>query len=130
MLWDLHNAAVPFLRTRGVPWLRTKYEDFAAQPAVTVRRVAEFAGVDPQAFPPGRLGPDWLELQPSHTVSGNPIRFSAGRIAVRADDRWRDELPRAQRALVTAMTAPMLGRYGYLTSPRPVSGAALREVGP
>lgn len=113
VLWNLHNAAVPFLRRVDVPWLRSRYEDFAADPAGTVRRVAEFAGVDPDRFRPDSIGDGWLHLAPSHTVSGNPVRFSSGRIDVRADTRWRDELPGSQRRLVTAMTLPMMRRYGY-----------------
>jgi hypothetical protein len=53
-------------------------------------------------------------LSPSHTVAGNPMRFRTGPTQLRRDDAWRTELPRGRRRLVTALTAPLLARYGYL----------------
>jgi hypothetical protein len=46
------------------------------------------------------------------------MRFTAGRILVRRDERWRAGrpagLPAAQRREVTALTLPLLAGYGYL----------------
>jgi hypothetical protein len=41
------------------------------------------------------------------------MRFATGRIPIRMDDRWRAALPAAQRRRVTALTLPLLVRYGY-----------------
>jgi hypothetical protein len=49
----------------------------------------------------------------SHTVSGNPSRFEAGRTRIARDDRWQDSMPRGERLLTTALTSPLLHRYGY-----------------
>jgi hypothetical protein len=69
------------------------------------------AGVAPDAA----AGPAaWAELGVHHTASGNPMRFSTGRIAIRPDDAWREAMPRTQRRAVTALTLPLLARYGYL----------------
>ncbi len=111
--WDLHNAVVPLLRRRGVPWQLSRYEDFAADPAGSLRRVVEFAGLDPDRFRAGTIGEGWLDLRPSHTVSGNPVRFDSGRVEVRLDDRWRVEMSSGRRLLVSGMTWPMLRRYDY-----------------
>jgi len=121
-LWDAHNAAVGLLRSRrGVPVLRSRYEDFAGTPEATVLAVAAFAGLSPDGFPPGSLGPDWVTIGGAHTVSGNPVRFSTGRTLVRRDDRWRTAMPARQQAGVTALTWPLLWRYGY---PLRVGGAS------
>ncbi len=48
-----------------------------------------------------------------HTVSGNPVRFEAGPIEIRPDLEWRTALPTGKRRLVTALTWPLLRRYGY-----------------
>jgi hypothetical protein len=42
------------------------------------------------------------------------MRFRTGALTLRRDDAWRDALPRGRRWLVSALTAPMLARYGYL----------------
>jgi hypothetical protein len=48
-----------------------------------------------------------------HALGGNPIRFRPDRGPLRVDREWRQQLsPRARRT-VTALTAPMLRRYGY-----------------
>jgi hypothetical protein len=51
-------------------------------------------------------------------VGGNPARFSAGATELRADDEWQRRMPAAARIEATALTAPLLPRYGY-----PVIGA-------
>jgi len=117
-LWNGHNAAVALLARCGVPVLRVRYEDLAADPAVVLARVAGFAGLPGGAF----AGPDlgggpgrwWAELGPAHTVSGNPMRFTTGQVPITTDNRWRTALPAADRRLVTGLTLPLLAGYGYL----------------
>jgi hypothetical protein len=117
--WNTQNAAVALLGRRGVPVLLVRYEDLTAGPAATVDRIAAFAGLPgrPAAAGPA-IGRDasgwWAELGPAHTVSGNPMRFTTGRLPIRADERWRDAMPAADRHTVTALTLPLLARYGYL----------------
>jgi len=47
------------------------------------------------------------------TASGNPMRFTTGKVAIRRDDRWRTAMPPSHRRTVTALTLPLLARYGY-----------------
>ena len=55
-----------------------------------------------------------VDLRVSHTVAGNPGRLETGTIPLRLDDAWRDALPDGARRTVTALTWPLLLRYGYL----------------
>ena len=55
----------------------------------------------------------WAELYFSFGV-GQPLRFAAGRIPIRLDDEWRTAMSKVQRRKVTAITLPLLARYGYL----------------
>ena len=74
-----------------------RYEDFTAAPAGTLGRIAAFAGLPgpPPDGPPltaGVLDTDeagrwWAELRATHTASGNPMRFTTGRVPVRRDDQ-------------------------------------------
>ena len=123
-LWTAQNAAFHLLAARAQV-LRLRYEDFTADPAGTVRRLREFAGLpdDPAALriltdpddarpaPPGDLEPSPARM---HSVAGNPLRFNGGPLRVRRDEAWRTRLPRRSRAVVSLATLPFRVRYGYL----------------
>jgi hypothetical protein len=55
----------------------------------------------------------------SHGLSGNPSRFSHGEVTLRADEAWRERMPRRDRVVVTALGSPLLLRYGWQLSTRP-----------
>ena len=111
LLWSVWNAATLRLWGRGA-YLRVRYEDLVADPAGTTRRIALFAGAGPDVALPFDAGGS-LVLRPTHSVAGNPARHRTGAVPVAADDEWRAALPRRSRWLVTALTAPLLGRLGY-----------------
>ena len=111
-LWVGHNLLFALLRRLGTRTRLLRYEDFVAAPRDVLAALAAFAGR------PGTDGPftddATVVLSPSHTVAGNPMRFRTGPVALRRDDAWRQRLPRPRRWLVSALTAPLLARYGYL----------------
>jgi hypothetical protein len=119
--WNVQNGALQLLARAGVPTLRVRYEDLVAAPKATLARVAAFAGVPAADRGLAFLGDDggrrWAELRAAHTVSGNPMRFATGRVPIRADERWRTAMPGSQVRVVTAVTLPLLARYGYLRRP-------------
>jgi hypothetical protein len=113
-LWVGHNLFFGLLGRLGTRTRLLRYEDFVAEPARVLEELAAFAGLP---IGPGAL--DFLDgsaalLTPSHTVAGNPMRFRTGPTTLRRDDAWRAELPRGRRLLVSALTSPLLARYGYL----------------
>jgi hypothetical protein len=117
-LWASQNLAFHGLEARGVPTLRLRYEDIVANPREALATVAQFAGLDPESARSATWLRDddsesWASLAPSHTVSGNPVRFQTGEIAIRPDDRWRTEMARGPRRIVTALTLPLLASYKY-----------------
>ncbi len=111
--WDVANAytelAIP-LRRR--PFIRIRYEDLARVPARVVERLARFA--DLPAVAPQSGDATTFDLQAHHTIGGNPMRFEQGAIKVRSDEEWRTALGPGPRRLVTALTLPLLAKYGYL----------------
>jgi hypothetical protein len=108
-LWLAWNAAAPAL-FRGRSML-VRYEDLVADPRPVVDSILAFAGHDAGGAP--FLDERTVSLGTSHTVAGNPDRLRAGPVQVRLDQAWTREMARPQRALVTAMTTPLLGRYDY-----------------
>jgi hypothetical protein len=115
--WNAQNGALQLLASEGVPTLRVRYEDLATAPAATLAGIADFAGIDASGHEFGFLstgaGTCWADLHATHTASGNPMRFTTGKIEIRRDERWRTAMPPGQRRTVTALTLPLLARYGY-----------------
>jgi hypothetical protein len=116
--WNTENFALQLLARRGTPVLRVRYEDLVRSPEQTVQLLADFAGLPADASTLGFIGTDGdsrtAMLHEAHTASGNPMRFSTGKVSIRGDERWREAMPGGHRRAVTAMTLPLLSHYGYL----------------
>jgi Sulfotransferase family len=111
-LWDSWNASAETLwrRTPG-RYLRLRYEDFVADPRRSFERILNLLGEEDPELP--LLGEREVKLGVSHTVSGNPNRFDTGTVELHPDHEWRDKMKTHDKALVTALTLPLLLRYGY-----------------
>ena len=91
---------------------RVRYEDFMSNPARILLDISTMVGVDPGPLP--LQGPTTAILRPNHTASGNArVRFKSGPVELKLDDEWRRQLDPTGRRTVTALTAPLLIRYGY-----------------
>lgn len=112
--WVRQNLVIDALRVLGVPTMRMRYEDWVTGPDAALERVLAFAGLEPR--PNEHVGPDWVEIPAAHTCSGNPMRFTRGRVQVRHDNEWVRGLAGPSRRLVTAITGPLLAGYGYWRS--------------
>lgn len=110
VMWDAHNLALELLARRGVPVHRLRYEDFLRAPREAVAELLQLAGASGR---PDHVDATAVHLSPAHTVAGNPMRFSTGRVELRHDVAWRSQMPDADRRVVELLTAPLLARYGY-----------------
>lgn len=109
--WTVDNSMFDLLRLLRVPVELLRYEDLVDRPAATLERLAVHAGLAPGTS--GTLHGDRLQVQPGHTVAGNPMRFVTGELVLRPDDRWRRRYPALKQRLVRTLTAPLRSRYGY-----------------
>jgi hypothetical protein len=112
--WASANALYETLRLLGVPSQRLIYEDLIARPRQVLQALLRQADLPLRASDLDFLDDPEIELGTHHTVSGNPLRLKHTRVRLRMDNAWQEKLPAAHRALVTALTAPMLASYGYL----------------
>lgn len=108
--WNRQNLACELFATRHKQTARLRYEDLVNHPAAELVRATDALDL------PLDLG--WLQgktadLNTAHTVSGNPMRLKAGPVVLRLDDEWQDSMNRRDRRLVTAITSPLLIKYGY-----------------
>lgn len=115
--WNMQNASLGLLARSQTPVLRVRYEDLVSDVKPTLRRISDFAGLtvteDELGFVGGGEREQWAELRQAHTAAGNPMRFKTGKITISKDDRWQTAMPGGQRRAVTALTLPLLSRYGY-----------------
>ncbi len=105
-LWDVWNLTASVLWRGSDRYLRLTYEDFVRRPRFWTERILELAGHDAD------LGPVFVDgrtarVSPSHTVAGNPDRMRSGDVTLRLDDEWVTGMRRMDRAVVSALTAPL-----------------------
>jgi hypothetical protein len=108
---QLEMAAIA--RLGGVPSARLRYEDFVADPVGALVSATAALGVPLSSADLPSVADGRIVLGPSHGLSGNPGRFRSGAIELRRDDGWATEMPSTDRAVVTALTLPLLTAYGY-----------------
>jgi len=122
--WNITNAGAELFCRRPGRYLRLRYEDFAERPRDSVERILRLVSPRsalPSEEPAGTRGPFELpfvdertvELGSTHSIKGNPDRLKTGPVEIRLDARWETEMTPRNRRLVTALTWPLLTRYGY-----------------
>lgn len=114
--WAKLQVSAELLKGKAAGYCLLRYEDMCTEGEAAVARAV--SALDPDlrerfalAATARAAGQPWGGDQ--HTVSGNPIRVGAGALAVTPDMEWRDKLPVHAYAGITALTAPLLLRYGY-----------------
>jgi hypothetical protein len=111
-MWDSWNASAEALWRRSRDrYLRVRYEDFVANPRESFTNILRLLGEEHAELP---LASDSaVKLGVSHTVSGNPNRFDTGAVELRQDREWISRMNPRDKALVTALTLPLLTHYRY-----------------
>jgi hypothetical protein len=112
LLWDLWNStSKPFLAPPSAHYLRLRYEDFVAEPRASVQRIVQMLGMGDAQLP--FKDSSTVILGPNHTVAGNPDRLRSGPVVIRTDAGAAFKLRGGDQLLVTALTLPLLLRFGY-----------------
>ena len=112
--WNLKNGFISAAMGQRGRRIMVRYEDFVSRPIEQIERVLRFAGSDQQPPP---ISGGQLEIGAHHTTAGNPMRFHKGALRLRLDDEWHERMKPRDRTFVTALTWPMLARYGYVGGP-------------
>ncbi|GBC87515.1 hypothetical protein HRbin12_01525 [bacterium HR12] len=115
-----YNGAFHVLRGLGVPTHLVRYEAFVARPQEHLLAILRFAGLEATVR---HVDGTTIELRPTHSVAGNPMRFRQGRLDLRIDDAWRTEMDRRLAMIVGMLTWPLRCAYGY-RQPGRMGGAA------
>jgi hypothetical protein len=116
MLWNALNAAFGVLERLGTPVHRLRYEEFLADPVAAVEAIRRSPTCHPTrarsaSSTPVRPASAPATARPATRCASPPARCTC------AATTPGGELSAPQRRLVGALTAPLLGAYGY-----PLSG--------
>jgi len=115
-LWTMAQLMTEPLRRHASRYLRVRYEDFVSAPSTAIERILEFAG-EPVRRPLGHVNGESVSLGAHHLIASNPNRERRGEIRLHEDVAWRRAMPHGSKYLVTALTLPLLRRYGYRIRP-------------
>jgi Sulfotransferase family len=110
--WVARNLLIRLLGRYSHSYTLLRYEDFVMAPAATLQAVAVAIG-EPIATIDFVCGAD-ARVDAGHGIAGNPVRFDRGALTIRPDVEWRTKMKRRDRVVVSAMTLPLLARYGYV----------------
>ena len=116
--WLYDNAGAHLLGALGGPRAFMRYETFVQSPEQELARVLAELGEE-RAAADLALDLKEADLQPTHSVCGNPMRFRTGRVPIELDDEWRREMPGGAARAVTLLSWPLLKAYGYGDRVRP-----------
>ena len=117
ILWATAQITTERFRSRAASYVRVRYEDFVADPSVTVRRVLDEAYPTVAPDHVGHVNGRAVHLGMDHLIASNPNRSCRGAIELREDTTWQREMSAARRWIVSALTFPLLLRYGYRAVP-------------
>jgi len=112
--WTVTHLATEFIR-KSFPkgkYISIRYESMADKPVDTLRRILEDmeeGAIDLSFFADEHTA----NLGINHIVAGNRYRFKRGAVPIQLDAEWHTRMLWRQKALVTAVTWPLLLRYGY-----------------
>lgn len=109
-MWWAENVGAQQLES-DEHYYRMRYEDFVSKPEVELLNAIHMIERDCEVLPFVR-GTN-VSLKQNHTISGNPVRFSRGDVALRIDDEWRLKMRPSQKAFITGLTIPLLLQYHY-----------------
>jgi hypothetical protein len=110
VFWELENLALELLRRASRRSVRLRFDDLTREPRRSLGAALAALGIEADL---DFLRQAVLHLGANHTVAGNPLRFRRGDVAIEADLEWRSRLGAGPRRVVTALTWPLLLRYGF-----------------
>lgn len=109
--WSMVNAAIERMLKKPARYMQLRYEQFVADPRGTLNQIADFMGEERAVLDDIQLNGHHVALSPTHSASGNPMRFNPGLVEIRTDERWKTGLPAGIASAVRALTYPVARRY-------------------
>lgn len=115
LVWAIENIYARRLGQRQARYTVMRYEDFARNPAQELARSLD--ALDIHGVDLSLLRQPTLTLQPTHSVGGNPLRFTQRAFTIKLDQAWQRQMPPRLQMTLGIPFAPVLHRYGYRVRP-------------
>ena len=107
--WAANLACEWFGRRYPDRYMRVRYEDLVGAPERTLQTIFAVLDLGPA---PTRIGGDAHGNR--HQLFGSRVRFKAPSLSdIQPDTRWRREMKRLDRWMISALSWPLRWRYGY-----------------
>jgi hypothetical protein len=116
--WDIYNSLIELLGRTGPKEIRVRYEDLIEAPRRELGRIADLVEAPPDPASMNFVGDGKVIFGVHHIAAGNPMRAQAGALPLRRDEAWRTRMAPGPRRVVSAITWPLLRRYGYVAGLR------------
>ena len=97
--------------SHGLPSVVVKYETLVEDPRSTLGGILQGLGF--KDIDLGWFNHENLILNTTHSVGGNPIRFTKSGISISADTEWKQKMPALTKVLLGLLGLPLLSRFGY-----------------
>ena len=110
LVWLEWNYIYQHIWGSSPRYLFLRYEDFVAKPLETVDKIVQWANISNTERDRMFIDENTVRLSRHHTVSGNPVRLTAGDIKIIPSSYT---LNTAWKILVTTITFPLLVKYRY-----------------
>lgn len=110
LVWIVENAYLMRM-CRAMPHVVMRYEDFVEDPQTRLEDAVKALGFGEVDL--GFLDQPKIHLDLTHSVGGNPIRFSRGSFSIVADREWHDRLRRVTALFLGLVGLPLLFHFGY-----------------
>jgi len=121
LYWSGFNLlALLFRWQRKANYLAVRYEDFCDDPRATVTRIFSHCGIDDDGL--NWCSQNEVEVNPQHSISGNPSRFNVGRVEIRPDTAWKTRMQNGPRRLVTVACGLLFPIFGYRSNDKQGDG--------
>lgn len=114
--WMIINLVCELVVRRRGRHLFMRYEDLCRNPGASLSAIGSFVGsLGPTAadLNSQAASPCTVVFNPGHGIGGDKIRLRRGAVKISANQEWRAKMKPGDRRVVTALTWPLLARYGY-----------------
>jgi hypothetical protein len=111
MVWLIENQFAARARQTVDYYTLMRYEDFGHLPDTSLAAALQTLKLPAPNL--GYLRDCGFPIAATHSVGGNPLRFSQRTVTIRADEKWHQAMPRWQQLGLGFLVWPMLLAYGY-----------------
>jgi hypothetical protein len=108
--WMIVNSLMQLLGRTSGRYFRIRYEDLVMEPERSLRGLLEWARLDSYSLDNGSSTAH--DGNREHELSGNPMRFQRD-YKITPDVQWLHGMSPRDKAIATAMSVPLLAKYGY-----------------